>query len=159
MAAQLKLPVRGATYLTCAKSVGRRNFNPRSPRGERPVGCGWCRCARRISIHAPREGSDKRIVMQMLLGQDFNPRSPRGERRCKSPWTPSRCRYFNPRSPRGERPVTDGTSGALTATFQSTLPARGATFLFQRGYVVLDDFNPRSPRGERPVGRSIRKQE
>ena len=34
--------------------------------------------------------------------------------------------YFNPRSPRGERP-DDGVRKAMDVSFQSTLPARGAT--------------------------------
>ena len=35
-----------------------RNFNPRSPRGERPFLPSSRRVALLISIHAPREGSD-----------------------------------------------------------------------------------------------------
>ena len=55
------------------------NFNPRSPRGERP------------RSQNPQEGV-----------KNFNPRSPRGERQMRL------CRFvsyfdFNPRSPRGER--------------------------------------------------------
>ena len=35
--------------------------------------------------------------------------------------------YFNPRAPRGARPAGDDTGKVLTALFQSTRPARGAT--------------------------------
>ena len=101
------------------------NFNPRSPRGERlSLQCSALSSVA-ISIHAPREGSD---------------RVPRRKR----PRPPD----FNPRSPRGERP-------ALTAeilpkiSFQSTLPARGATLSHYDGCAGVYDFNPRSPRGER----------
>ena len=56
----------------------------------------------------------------------FNPRSPHGERRdtyflgCLYAWD------FNPRSPHGERHCESCNQPCLT-TFQSTLPARGAT--------------------------------
>ena len=56
----------------------------------------------KISIHAPREGSDEMPRRRKRRPWDFYPRSPRGERpRRNSP----RCfrAYFYPRSPRGER--------------------------------------------------------
>ena len=56
-----------------------------------------------ISIHAPREGSDRASQAPALAVRHFYPRSPRGERQ-----TPSPCRF--------KRRV-----------FLSTLPARGAT--------------------------------
>ena len=57
-----------------------------------------------ISIHAPREGSDN--------GEGLYIHSPKD---------------FNPRSPRGERP-SFGITIISKSPFQSTLPARGATF-------------------------------
>ena len=79
------------------------NFNPRSPHGERLHGvertCEWCR----ISIHAPRMGSDPEDMRRQARLRYFNPRSPHGERPVPDPlerdWS-----YFNPRSPHGERP-------------------------------------------------------
>ena len=82
-----------------------RDFNPRSPYGERPPYYGACgfrvefqstlplRGATRkaaaeqcngyhISIHAPLTGSDRAICGQLIHSVDFNPRSPYGERRC-----------------------------------------------------------------------------
>ena len=56
-----------------------------------------------ISIHAPREGSDRDAPFW-------------------GPWT----RHFYPRSPRGERPAGPTTS-TPSPKFLSTLPARGAT--------------------------------
>ena len=56
---------------------------------------------------------------------DFNPRSPRGER--LMPKTHNHLfDDFNPRSPRGER-RTAGDTFISTPSFQSTLPAWGAT--------------------------------
>ena len=78
-----------------------------------------------ISIHAPRTGSD-------------------GGHRDGAAARP----HFNPRSPHGER-LLRRTLRQHRAAFQSTLPARGATF-FPPGVARLDlDFNPRSPHGER----------
>ena len=56
-----------------------------------------------ISIHAPRAGSDEDIDRRVARVEDFNPRSPCGER-------PNMI-YFKTTMPK----------------FQSTLPVRGAT--------------------------------
>ena len=145
------------------------HFYPRSPRGERRATSGrpatsraflstlpargataHCRSYYQmlpISIHAPREGSDRsgrsgaarRIYFYprsprgerrsrrrgRRRWRDFYPRSPRGERRGTRAPPTSRC-YFYPRSPRGERRAR--CPAATTASlFLSTLPARGAT--------------------------------
>ena len=101
-----------------------------------------------ISIHAPRVGSDARLLSIRRRLQNFNPRSPRGERH---------LRYMD---------------DFLVIEFQSTLPAWGATHAIRRIAVDGDIsihaprvgsdaharltrpsghsyFNPRSPRGER----------
>ena len=57
----------------------------------------------KISIHAPRVGSDGRTTAAGSRGQDFYPRSPRGERLAKDNYT------------------------MLDNLFLSTLPAWGAT--------------------------------
>ena len=123
---QSTLPARGATELCAEPDLGISDFNPRSPRGERqnpspfafgsfnfnprsPRGERHCRTDRRerfqsISIHAPREGSDRAACDFHTKDSDFNPRSPRGERQ-------------------EVRPVQ-----LRDASFQSTLPARGATY-------------------------------
>ena len=124
-----------------------RNFNPRSPCGERHTDAD-------IDINSG----------------DFNPRSPCGERQpgcCIQSATPD----FNPRSPCGER-LAFSVALLSPFVFQSTLPMRGAT----GGYVLTIinatisihaphagsdgasgsgksaslNFNPRSPCGERP---------
>ena len=167
---QSTLPARGATLSMARIFLSSSHFNPRSPRGERPMtgACStmlypfqstlpargatsdrgaWSR-SEVISIHAPREGSDFLFYL-----------------------TPGMCYYFNPRSPRGERHLRAWRS-AVILIFQSTLPARGATVADHNGrepelisihapregsdsffllFVSrLSHFNPRSPRGERP---------
>ena len=100
-------------------------FNPRSPDGERRRGPGMDQRHHRISIHAPRMGSDTNtyqpqnvLVISIhapRMGSDrslsrssyrtlhFNPRSPDGERLCPTFHHPARFADFNPRSPDGER--------------------------------------------------------
>ena len=103
-----------------------------------------------ISIHAPRTGSDAIFANVLKTCNNFNPRSPHGERRdtyflgCLYAWD------FNPRSPHGERPQRARRS-ACRMTFQSTLPARGATSKYGSDVRMSADFNPRSPHGERPT--------
>ena len=82
----------------------------------------------RISIHAPREGSDRRRCRGAAGRRDFYPRSPRGERRAARGIWIYLMGDFYPRSPRGERPVHTLDTGLLEDLFLSTLPARGATF-------------------------------
>ena len=122
---QSTLPARGATYRDATRTDERR-----------------------ISIHAPRTGSDDTTTGRDNHDHDFNPRSPHGER-----------------LGRRERPKT-------AKRFQSTLPARGATLHSTRTpragdisihaprtgsdirngqpkRTVCRHFNPRSPHGER----------
>ena len=131
-----------------SRSGSRSNFNPRSPHGERPVIEMNPASASRISIHAPRRGSDLQSdVGSALLGaiSIHAPRrgsdgSPRQDRRRLSisihaprrgsdsmrvaHWLTSP--NFNPRSPQGER-LNAGMALAYLSQFQSTLPAGGAT--------------------------------
>ena len=170
------------------------NFNPRSPCGERhrihlatgstaafqstlPVwgatGAGRCRGqGRKISIHAPRVGSDRINVAISILLCHFNPRSPCGERPRKQGqrqgahrfqstlpvWGATRkqaareqqAQHFNPRSPCGERQFNPEKEAARTS-FQSTLPVWGATPRRRSAAIGRSNFNPRSPCGERPA--------
>ena len=112
---------------------------------------GQARISQPISIHAPRTGSDGVDCRNAKLdAENFNPRSPHGERR------------------------THGMQWHVwTTTFQSTLPARGATrpalyTAIVKAFISIHaprtgsddvallaaeadaDFNPRSPHGERP---------
>ena len=142
-------------------SAAAKDFNPRSPHGERPPRGGRTRRRNGISTHAPRTGSDLAVRKLPNIFRDFNPRSPHGERlipissdvymrgiSTHAPRTGSDRRndnttdvtgYFNPRSPHGERLCSFVGSSCITP-FQPTLPARGATpqktgagnhFLFQ----------------------------
>ena len=87
---------------TCRELI---NFNPRSPHGERHKTHNSALTGLHISIHAPRTGSDLRVIGIF-----------------------ARAGHFNPRSPHGERLFTLSIFRSILA-FQSTLPARGATFV------------------------------
>ena len=145
---QSTLPARGATAQPKYIPRSRRDFNPRSPHGERRHGEQKNMRHRMISIHAPRTGSDSAAQIYTSFASrfqstlpargattwgakkyasqdDFNPRSPHGERRQRRRNDGGK-QDFNPRSPHGERPPSSGTP-ASPWRFQSTLPARGAT--------------------------------
>ncbi len=145
---QSTLPAWGATGGPGKGPAEHGDFNPRSPRGERPRSIFQVADAKWISIHAPRVGSDPNAGCGSIGRSDFNPRSPRGERlrgkevnneqakisihapRVGSDdrelWVDTGVSDFNPRSPRGERPAPEWHRGP-GAIFQSTLPAWGAT--------------------------------
>ena len=102
-----------------------KDFNPRSPHGERQQPAarrgqviqfqstlpargatnvpGAFSSHQGISIHAPRTGSDSATKRRQRPHKHFNPRSPHGERQ------------------------TGRACASAVMTFQSTLPARGAT--------------------------------
>ena len=100
---QSTLPVWGATRRAGQGCLQRKNFNPRSPCGERPY-------------DAVRTGA---------FGNNFNPRSPCGERRRPTPMQSATPTF------QSTLPVWGATGGQsrppLQVRFQSTLPVWGAT--------------------------------
>ncbi len=147
-----------------------KNFNPRAPRGARLNNAKYyasnvvfqsTRPARgatktdlqlnqnsAISIHAPREGRDRRQQSPLSELRYFNPRAPRGARRS------GRCRGWSSnslfQSTRPARGATPQQKAAPPRTlFQSTRPARGATGKGKEQQNVQHNFNPRAPRGAR----------
>ena len=125
-----------------------KNFNPRSPHGERRFRPEPVAPTQDISIHAPRTGSDENKRKRRTAGKfqstlpargatpstaqwrqasrNFNPRSPHGERRSgKSAHLP--CCGISIHAPRTGSDVCAGTASSSPGSFQSTLPARGAT--------------------------------
>ena len=122
---QSTLPARGATIFTPPISTPKLNFNPRSPHGERRGMAYFAIDALAISIHAPRTGSDDFLVI-FRVACCISIHAPRTGSDAVEQRTNLGAGYFNPRSPHGERPFF--SSNLLEwHTFQSTLPARGAT--------------------------------
>ena len=100
-------------------------FNPRSPHGERPAALADASDINPFQSTLPARGATFSWGRASNCMGYFNPRSPHGERRQN--WQRSIYNAdFNPRSPHGERHKKLVT-GFPVATFQSTLPARGAT--------------------------------
>ena len=103
-----------------------RDFNPRSPCGERRSGFSFSLQVSPISIHAPHAGSDHGCFDVRAAPVVISIHAPHaGSDRFHSMDVPKGW-HFNPRSPCGERPI------------------------FSCGNVTPSDFNPRSPCGERP---------
>ena len=120
------LPARGATKERNRQHGGIKFLSTLPARGATKIR--WmARGQYNISIHAPREGSDRHFMV------------------CDS-----NLRHFYPRSPRGERRLT-WHPAFHGGKFLSTLPARGATWRGCPGIRTGIYFYPRSPRGERPA--------
>ena len=122
---QSTLPSRGATKVFNLRQLDIADFNPRSPRGERPRPHGEAAGYADFNPRSPRgerlmsskpsemlfpfqstlpsRGATHSPISFPLNHHHFNPRSPRGERRSAPAKLPHSPRYFNPRSPRGER--------------------------------------------------------
>ena len=83
-----------------------------------------------ISIHASRMGSDACAMLLCATFENFNPRSPRGERPYRS-WYFKRRIQISIHAPRVGSDVYVASFGPRP-TFQSTLPAWGATILRRR---------------------------
>ena len=141
---QSTLPARGATgwsILSAIISV----FQSTLPARGATRRCADYRVVRRISIHAPRTGSDLTLAYidrKIFCISIHAPRT--GSDSCFPILTRS-GNNFNPRSPHGER--RDSVSRRRTLrVFQSTLPARGATkpyFVYQN-HVVISIHAPRT---------------
>ena len=125
-----------------------RNFNPRSPHGERQRQQMRQINRRRISIHAPRTGSDESPMIQVMVVAHFNPRSPHGERLARRSY-----KGFSPdisiHAPRtgSDLPfLSDNKCHHLISIHAPrTGSDRGGAHLSAWG----EYFNPRSPHGER----------
>ena len=118
---QSTLPVGGATTLD-KRDVQLFIFQSTLPVGGATPEDICINASNRISIHAPRGGSDIFLVMLVQSARHFNPRSPWGERLWPS----------------------DGSSS--TVEFQSTLPVGGATFLLSL-FAVPSYISIHAPRG------------
>mgnify|MGYP001623992893 CR=1 FL=1 len=120
------LPARGATLQILGPcGILSVHFYPRSPRGERHRRRRERSAGGRISIHAPREGSDPGRALTVALGNNFYPRSPRGERPVGAPRRGPTA-HISIHAPREGSDMMRGFA-ISTQKFLSTLPARGAT--------------------------------
>ncbi len=168
---QSTLPVRGATRRAWPNCGRELHFNPRSPCGERRQSEHFRRSGNlKISIHAPRAGSD--LYHIFLYSQVFPFQSTLPVRgatvsrlyngaslsfQSTLPVRGATVRaqkyyYFGKISIHAPRAGSDTSFAQKIRScliFQSTLPVRGATHKLGTVWILEDDFNPRSPCGER----------
>ena len=157
---QFTHPGRGATEPNNAMVMRAESFNSRTPGGVRRLFGERRKGARRVSIHAPREGCDYRLrgiarralrfnsrtpggVRLKLTGQGhqltdgFNSRTPGGVRRIAVSEQTTPHERFNSRTPGGVRLVVAMRPISLLQ-FQFTHPGRGATCSVSlRAYTLL----------------------
>ena len=79
-----------------------KDFNPRSPHGERLALCCDLRHNKKISIHAPRTGSDQE-AFDAYKQQVISIHAPRTGSDLSACMSSTKITDFNPRSPHGER--------------------------------------------------------
>ena len=136
-------PRTGSDRTTRQSQYIAAHFNPRSPHGERRYPQ-VARTLTAISIHAPRTGSDDLCASDGLL-LHISIHAPRTGSDSRLRHSYPAGRHFNPRSPHGER-LCALCIRTLTARFQSTLPARGATFAFTRRVEQTAQISIHAPR-------------
>ena len=165
------LPARGATLQITSQQSRNRSFLSTLPaRGATKTCLVWsvgvC-----ISIHAPREGSDRGIMEISHRNKEFLSTLPaRGATSIGESYfniklflstlpargatrTRPRAAGHQPISIHAPREGSDFSAvrlAILSCTFLSTLPARGATNNQSGRRFRVSHFYPRSPRGERP---------
>src|SRR5699024_9580919 len=101
-------------------------FNPRSPRGERPVAAHDTARRTLFQTTLPARGATRRSLRPLPCLIHFNPRSLRGERQPLRAGAAAKKR-FQSTLPQGERPLPDKTA-SLIPGISIHAPARGATF-------------------------------
>ena len=106
-----------------------------------------CRRSIAISIHAPREGSDRRTGTKRKLSFYFNPRSPWRER-LNGEKIAKYNSDFNPRSPWRER-LRNLTSVRRWSDISIHAPREGSDMIIWIYVYIFYNFNPRSPWRER----------
>ena len=145
-------------------------FNPRSPCGERravrfaarltdsfqstlPVRGATIRIVSgpligKISIHAPRAGSDTLTPEATIEPTDFNPRSPCGERRESVP-VDKTAEAISIHAPRAGSDDTGIPHASRKTNISIHAPRAGSDGMPHRNTKLKCYFNPRSPCGER----------
>ena len=128
-------------------------FNPRAPRGARRLRRRkrWRRLL--VSIHAPRAGRDgsEPPVTSTLIVSIHAPRAGRDA----FPELEQNTGVVSIHAPRAGRDNIDCSKYYAQVLFQSTRPARGATWYSRRASTTSCSFNPRAPRGARLRGRAL----
>ena len=142
---QSTLPARGATEHGSQISLHISHFNPRSPHGERRHTARLNMLLSIISIHAPRTGSDGTAYITNGRAFSISIHAPRTGSDWADRGDNRRLWDFNPRSPHGERLSLSQVADKSRSSFQSTLPARGATSAVAAG-IFTQEISIHAPR-------------
>ncbi len=163
-------PRVGSDARTAMYTARARNFNPRSPCGERRPKIPTTPPIKRFQSTLPVWGATAPPSPLFWMFLHFNPRSPCGERLSRRPpgWRETGISIHAPRvgsdpaplwrrgyklisihAPRVGSDRRSGASANPASQFQSTLPVWGATEQSPTLAAAPSDFNPRSPCGER----------
>ena len=125
-----------------------RYFYPRSPRGERLCEFVLYGVDVDISIHAPREGSDRPMPIYSVPGLEISIHAPREGSDLLNLARRMFARDFYPRSPRGERRTVQRMDpGRQRISIHA--PREGSDPSIFPPFWAAVHFYPRSPRGER----------
>ena len=116
---------RGARPLTMYVTDIDMDFNPRAPRGARHISNRRNVARGLFQSTCPARGTTFYQYRVRLCTRYFNPRAPRGARRIKFSFNFPQIN-FNPRAPRGAR-LSGQSCLQRRKLFQSTCPARGTT--------------------------------
>ena len=142
-------PREGSDREVRRREGDRKNFYPRSPRGERLGGFLFFGDSNSISIHAPREGSDVDTMTLNYRTIKISIHAPREGSDNIAAIDTDQTVDFYPRSPRGERPGQKGIDGRR-GHISIHAPREGSDSPASIRPVSQRNFYPRSPRGERP---------
>ena len=151
---QSTLPVRGATKCGVCVMVDAEGFQSTLPVRGATCAIKELEAMERISIHAPRAGSDANRLSNKAYtsisihapraGSDYNRLAKNGKEK------------ISIHAPRAGSDPDEKNEPPRIYRFQSTLPVRGATHGHPQPCPLRQDFNPRSPCGERRDSRSYR---
>ena len=131
-----------------------RDFNPRTPRGVRPLASRLDSAGCVISIHAPREGCDAKDYQGMVELMEFQSTHPARGATSTIHSTAAMIANFNPRTPRGVRPDAKCFMGsALMISIHA--PREGCDPSQRTARLYAGYFNPRTPRGVRRMAAQI----
>ena len=147
---QSTLPARGATR-TNTMTHAQVDISIHAPRTGSDAAAEKAGVTIEISIHAPRTGSDTGRAAGRGKPQDISIHAPRtGSDGAAG--QPRPLERISIHAPRTGSDMTNTKYYIAYGSFQSTLPARGATQSVHRGRASHPHFNPRSPHGERRRG-------
>ena len=141
-------PSREATKACSGDRAATQDFNPRLPRGRRPLLRLPGSQRRRISIHASLAGGDISLICSPIRNRSFNPRLPRGRRPATtSAETAGTAISIHASLAGGDWLGCAATFAAQVISIHASLA--GGDLCRAERTSPWDDFNPRLPRGRR----------